>query len=168
VREILIPGFGVPVDITLRVLMRLNAACVLGYLIAVIYRKTRPASAVLASSVGADHPWVALAGMAVIGVAAYLMRIREPSNKGPDMPCLVELRVALAVNPATVLAPSLATHLRNVRLRAVSTARQGLSLDVSYLGTLPANEDGSELVKSLNRLEGIQDVVLRPAEAREH
>ena len=46
------PGFSLPVETALGVLLRLLAACGLGYVVAVIYRKTRPAPAVLASFPG--------------------------------------------------------------------------------------------------------------------
>lgn len=224
--EIPIPGGALSVDTTVRVAVRLVGACVLGYVVALIYRKTRPPSAVLASfpgtlvllsvliamvtqvigdnvarafslvgalsivrfrtvvrdtqdtayvifavavgmAVGADHAWVALAGMAVIGAAAFLMRSRQFSNHAPDMPCIVDLRVALAVNPATLVLPALERYLRDVQLRGVSTARQGLALDLSYSGTLPADRDASEFAKSLNRLDGVEQVAITPAESRE-
>ena len=218
--------FGAPAAVALTVLARLVGACVLGYIVAVIYRKTRPPAAVLASfpgtlvllsvliamvtqvigdnvarafslvgalsivrfrtvvrdtqdtayvifavavgmAVGADHAWVALAGLAVIGIAAFLMRSRATPMTGLDMPCTLELRLALAVNPAAAVTPTLEQHLQNVRFRGVSTARQGLSIDVSYSGVLPGNRDAGELVKALNRIDGVQDVSLRPVDARE-
>ena len=224
--EILTPIFGAPGAVALTVLARLVGACVLGWVVAVIYRKTRPPAAVLASfpgtlvllsvliamvtqvigdnvarafslvgalsivrfrtvvrdtqdtayvifavavgmAVGADHAWVALAGLAVVATAAFLMRSRVPPATGLDFPCTLDLRVALAVNPATVVTPALEQYLRDVRLRGISTARQGLSIDVSYSGVLPADRNASELVKSLNRLEGVQGVALKPADARE-
>lgn len=224
--ESLTPIFGAPAAVALTVLARLVGACLLGYVVAIIYRGTRPASAVLASfpgtlvllsvliamvtqvigdnvarafslvgalsivrfrtvvrdtqdtayvicavavgmAAGADHAWVALAGLAVVAVAAFLMRSRAPATTGLDMPCTVDLRLALAVNPVTLVTPALNQHLRDVRLRGVSTARQGLSIDVSYSGILPADRDASELVKSLNRLDGVQDVALRPLDTRE-
>jgi hypothetical protein len=226
VPEILIPGLPLSLDTAIRVLIRLVAACLLGYVVALIYRRTRPPAAVLASfpgtlvllsvliamvtqvigdnvarafslvgalsivrfrtvvrdtqdtayvifavavgmSVGADHPGVALAGLGVIGVAAFLMRPRDSLRSTPDMPCHVDLRIALAMKPATVVTPVLETYLRDVQMRGVSTARQGLALDVSFSGVLPAGCDASELVKSLNRLEGVQEVALKPAEPRD-
>ena len=224
--EILTPIFGAPAPLALTVLARLVGACLLGYVVAIIYRKTRPAAAVLASfpgtlvllsvliamvtqvigdnvarafslvgalsivrfrtvvrdtqdtayvifavavgmAVGADHAWVALAGLAVIGSAAFLMRARVPTTTGLDIPCTLELRLALAVNPATAVTPALERYLRDVRLRGISTARQGLSIDVSYSGVLPADQDASALVKSLNRLEGVENVGFKPVALRE-
>lgn len=80
---------------------------------------------------------------------------------------MVDLRVALAVNPATLVLPPLERYLREVQLRGVSTARQGLALDLSYSGILPADRDASELAKSLNRPEGVEEVAITPAESRE-
>jgi hypothetical protein len=43
----------------------------------------------------------------------------------------------------------------------LATARQGLSLDLSYAGLLRPGQDLGEMVKTLNRLEGVESVSLR-------
>jgi uncharacterized membrane protein YhiD involved in acid resistance len=221
--DILSPLFAGPQVEPLGVLVRLIAAWVLGAAVAFIYRKTRPADAVLASfpgtlvllavliamvtqvigdnvarafslvgalsivrfrtvvrdtqdtayvifavavgmSVGANALWVALAGLVVTAAAAFVMKLTSPAVTFSDLPYVLEMRISLGVDPVKVLIPSLEQHLRNCRLQAITTARQGLALDVSYTGLLSSDDQAGELVKSVNRIEGVQQVSLRRAE----
>jgi len=45
-------------------------------------------------------------------------------------------------------------------LRSIKTARQGLAIDVSYTTRLKPGCSPDELVKLLNRIDGVQDIDL--------
>jgi hypothetical protein len=60
----------------------------------------------------------------------------------------------------------LATHLAKRDLLSVETARQGIAIDLVYETQFLASGRADELVKALNRIEGVQGVTLtrRPTE----
>jgi hypothetical protein len=73
---------------------------------------------------------------------------------------VLQVRVGVGSDPNTLLASTLESYLRGRRLQSVSTARQGLAIDVTYKVELRAEDAAGELVKALNRLEGVQSVTL--------
>jgi len=110
-------------------------------------------------AVGAGHAWVAVAGIPVIAAAAALMRDR--GGTGMTAPThLVRARIPLGADPETFLGPTLDAHLLGRHLTEIATSRQGLALDVAYTGTVRAETAAGELVRGLNRLEGVQSVSL--------
>jgi uncharacterized membrane protein YhiD involved in acid resistance len=118
-------------------------------------------------AVGAQHASVALAGIAVVALAAFVMRNRSVEGAAQGTPSFeVAVRMALGADARERLRSVLDRHLRDCRLVGVSTGRQGLALDVSYSGQLTA-EDGAELlVREVNRIEGVQDVRLTRIDVR--
>jgi hypothetical protein len=226
VPEFLSPFFTRPEDESIGVLVRLVAAWLLGLAVAFIYRRTRPADAVLASfpgtlillavliamvtqvigdnvarafslvgalsivrfrtvvrdtqdtayvifavtvgmAVGANAGWVALGGLAVTGAAAFALKQTSGSTTLRDLPYLLEVRLALGLDPVRVLNPTVDQHLKNCRLQAITTARQGLAIDVSYTGVLAGADRAGELVQTVNRIEGVQNVSLRRIDVRD-
>jgi uncharacterized membrane protein YhiD involved in acid resistance len=117
-------------------------------------------------AVGAGHPWLALGSMAVIGFAAWTMRERA----GTPLPAaaadgyLLEVRMAIGLDPEAALASTLNAYLAGRRLQGVSTARQGMALDVVYRAELAGEQSAGDLVKALNRIDGVQAVTLQRQE----
>jgi uncharacterized membrane protein YhiD involved in acid resistance len=118
-------------------------------------------------AVGAAHPWLAIAAIGVIGFAAFVMRERAGTTlpAAPEDADVLQIRVAIGADHEALLAPALERFVRRRRLHSVSTARQGLALDVAYRVELRGDEGAGELVKSLNRLEGVQSVTLQRQDA---
>ena len=116
---------------------------------------------VVGMAVGAKNTWVAVIGIGVVGLAAFVMmaRGRIPSMVQADF--LLSLRMAIGHDPEKVLAAALNTHVDQRELLSIGTAKQGVSLDVTYQVRLRPNGSADELVKSLNRIEGIQSVQLQ-------
>jgi hypothetical protein len=113
-------------------------------------------------AVGAAHPWLAVGAMAVVGFAAWLMRegaASVPVAAGEGY--LLEVRMNVGSDPNAVLGPACGPFLASRRLQAVSTARQGMAIDVVYRVELHREDDAGELVKGLNRVDGVQAVALR-------
>jgi hypothetical protein len=114
-------------------------------------------------AVGAAHPWLAVGAIGVIGFAAYVMRERSAGTAlavAEDF-YVLQVRVGVGSDPNSLLASTLDTYLRGRRLQAVATARQGLAIDVTYKAELKSDEVAGDLVKALNRLEGVQSVTLQ-------
>lgn len=111
-------------------------------------------------AVGAGYTAVALLGFAVTASAAFSMRRPRASS---ELSCDLDIRAALAVQPAETFEPVIGQHARRHALTAVGTSRQGLSLELSYSLDLLSSRDAERLIRTLNRTEGVQDVRLRRA-----
>jgi Domain of unknown function (DUF4956) len=110
-------------------------------------------------AVGASHPWVAISGIAIVGFAMWFMS-RSAGLATASEVYLLQVRIGLGHDPEALLGDVLQTYTRNRRLVSLSTARQGLAIEVSYRIELRGNSVASELVRTLNRQEGVQNVSL--------
>jgi hypothetical protein len=108
---------------------------------------------------GASHLSVALSGIAVVGLAAWFMT-RGDRAEGTDVTYLLQVRVGLGHDVEALLNPSLAPYLRGRRLMAMATAKQGMAIEATYAIELRDPQAAGELVKALNRIEGVQSVSL--------
>jgi uncharacterized membrane protein YhiD involved in acid resistance len=108
-------------------------------------------------AVGAGHPSVALSGLGVVGVAAWFMT-RGQTAADSQVTYLLQLRVGLGHDVETLLAPALSAHVRSRRLVSMSTAKQGMAIEATYRIELQKEQSAGELVKALNRIEGVQSV----------
>jgi Domain of unknown function (DUF4956) len=113
-------------------------------------------------AVGAAHPWLAVGAIGVIGFAAYVMRERTgvAALAVAEDPYVLQVRVGVGSDPDRVLAATLDTYLRGRRLQSVATAARGLAIEMAYKVELRAEDQAGDLVKALNRLEGVQNVTL--------
>ena len=121
-------------------------------------------------AVGANHPAVAICGLAVIAFAALVVmrpRSGSPLDAALDFPFVLQVRIALGQDPDVLLGPTLDQFLVARRLTSVGTARQGLAIDAAYGAAVRAGESPGAFVNSLNRLDGVQSVSLRRAGADE-
>ena len=116
-------------------------------------------------AVGAGHYWVGMAGIAIVTVAAFFMRKTggglavDASAAAPSFE--LQVRLGIGHDPHTAVAPTLDQHVRSRRLMTMSTARQGTSVDATFRATLPSEESADQLVRALNRIEGVQSVTLQ-------
>jgi len=94
-------------------------------------------------------------------LAAYLMMARAKRLNAPQPAFLLRLRVGLGHDLETLLGRTLDIHVQERELMSVGTARQGVSLDVAYEARLRRTGSADELVKALNRIEGVQSVQLQ-------
>ena len=115
-------------------------------------------------AVGAAHPWLAVGGIVVIGFAAYVMRERAAATAlaTAEDAYVLQVRVGVGSDPNTLAR----VHARRLSARppaqSIATARQGLAVDVTYQrGAARATMSPAELVKAVNRLEGVQSVTLQ-------
>jgi hypothetical protein len=203
----------------LSVLLRLLAALVLGWLVAWVYRRTRPHTkagaslqatlvllailiatvtqvvgesaarafslvgalsiirfrtvvqdtqdtafvifaVVMGMAAGANAPWMALCGFGVVGLAAFVMRLKDVPAAGEAPGFLLKLRIGLGHDVDALLSGALGAHLSKHRLVSMETARQGTAIDVSYEVQFRADGSADGLLKALNRLDGVQNVQL--------
>lgn len=112
---------------------------------------------VIGMAIGGNSLPVALVGMAIVTAAAFWMNPKQAGGISTD-DYVLRLRVALGRDLEALVGPTLASTFEDARMLSISTAKQGLSLDVSYLVRLKRTLPLGEAVKTLNRLEGIQNV----------
>jgi hypothetical protein len=117
-------------------------------------------------AVGASHPAVALSGIVVVGAAAGMMRRRNGAAAADELFAL-EVKVGVGQDAESTLKPVLDDYARSRRLTSLGTAKQGLAIEVCYEITLDKGRSAGELVKTLNRIEGVQGVALHRIAARE-
>jgi hypothetical protein len=110
-------------------------------------------------AVGASHSSVALSGLAVVGIAAWFMTRGQRAVES-EASYLLQVRIGLGHDVDSLLGPALGAHARARRLVSMATAKQGMAIEVSYGLELRTEQSAVELVKALNRLEGIQSVTL--------
>ena len=113
---------------------------------------------VVGMAVGASDLWVGIIGIGVVGLAAYLMMSRGKTLSTTRPPYVLSVRIGLGHDLDQLLGAALDGHLQERELMSVATAKQGVLLDVTYETRLRPNGSADELVKALNRIEGVQSV----------
>ena len=113
-------------------------------------------SVVVGMAVGARNLWLAGIGLAVVGLAVLVISWFSRTRSEP--PFLLRIRVGLGNDFDQLLGGAFSEHLLGRRLMSVSTAKLGAALSVVYEARLRSGATAEELVKALNRIEGVQDV----------
>lgn len=113
---------------------------------------------VVGMAVGAQDLWVALIGIGVVGLAAYLMMASAKVFSATQPAYLLSVRVGLGHELDKLLGDTLNRYLLDRELMSVSTAKQGVLLDATYETRLLPTGSADELVKALNCIEGVQSV----------
>ena len=114
-------------------------------------------------AVGAGYPWLAVAGLAVVAIAAFAMNPRDraaAASSTAGEPFELQVRVGIGHDPQVAVAPALDLHAVDRRLISLSTARQGLAIDATFHADLRNSASADALLRALNTTEGIQSVTL--------
>ncbi len=111
-------------------------------------------------AVGAQAPWVGLIGIVIVGCAAFLMRKTEVRAPTGQPPFILHVRVLLGHDLETLKAV-IDPYVGACELLAIETAKQGAALDVSYEIHLKPDKSASDLIRALNKTEGVQSVELQ-------
>lgn len=118
-------------------------------------------SVVVGMAIGAKNPWVAILGLGVVGVAAFvMMRLRTGPTIDEDPEYVLSLRVGLGEDLNKLLDGQCDAHITDRKLLSMGTGKQGISLTVIYQVRLRPGGSPDELVRTLNRTEGVQSVQL--------
>jgi uncharacterized membrane protein YhiD involved in acid resistance len=137
-----------------------------------IVRDTQDTAYVICSvacgmAAGQGNFWAAGIGLAVVALAAFLMRRRHDPPRRSELPYVLDVRMGLGHDAAALLGPTLNKFVGERRVAMVSTAKQGMSIDLSYRTALRSDDQADELVKTLNQLEGVQSVTLHRIDAED-
>jgi len=115
-------------------------------------------------AVGAGFFIVPILAIPFATIAAFVFRASdEPKARPENGDYSLNIRVGLGQDPEAMFRELFRKHLRQSRLIAVTTARQGAALDLSYVVALAQHDRALALVNDLNGIEGVQQVELRRA-----
>ena len=116
---------------------------------------------VVGMSAGAQNFMVASIGLVLIGLTVFVMKPRRRAAAAVDEAHYqVTVRVGVGHDVESLLAPALDEILVRRQLVSIGTVKQGMSVEVAYAGALREGQKPESLVKSLNRLDGVQSVDL--------
>jgi len=116
---------------------------------------------VVGMAIGAKNPWVAIIGLAVVTAAAFIMMYLRPGPLVDDDPeYVLSLRVGLGQDVNKLLGGQCDPHITDRKLLSMGTGKQGIALTVIYQVRLRPGGSPDELVRTLNRTEGVQSVQL--------
>lgn len=119
---------------------------------------------VVGMAAGANSMWVAGIGLVVVSFAAFVTRPKGAAGSQiltVPLPYLLRVRIGIGHDPKALLGPALDEHVSDRRLHGIETAKQGISIDVTYEVQLRRADGAEDLVRAVNRLEGVQDVRLQ-------
>jgi Domain of unknown function (DUF4956) len=116
---------------------------------------------VVGMATGAADPRVALIGIGVVGLAAFIMK-RKPggSTTAVSDQFTLKVRILTGLDLNRTVGPELDARTSERRLVGVATAKQGSLIDAAYCIRLRPGMAPDELVQALNRLDGVQSVDL--------
>ena len=116
---------------------------------------------VVGMAVGAKNPWVAIIGLGVVALAAVVMMFLRPgSTVDEDPDYVLSLRVGLGQDVNKLLDGQCDSHITDRKLLSMGTGKQGIALNLVYQVRLRPGGSPDELVRLLNRTEGVQSVQL--------
>jgi len=119
---------------------------------------------VVGMAVGAQDLVVSIAGFIIASAVAFLVRPRTMTAAAAAADGFtIHVRVGSGHSVEKLAGPTLDEFITGRQLLSMKTARQGMAVDASFQGQLRAGANVEELVKTLNRLEGVQEVeITRP------
>jgi uncharacterized membrane protein YhiD involved in acid resistance len=121
---------------------------------------------VVGMAAGANLLPVAIAGIVVVFIAALILHHRKSvvawSN---ETECSLTIRVPIGSLLDELNSNFLPKYLESFQLTAIATANKGMSLEASYNVRLRAGTAPTDLVRELNKTEGVQSVELMSPEA---
>jgi len=118
------------------------------------------AAVVTGMAVGAESLAVALAGVPIVAVTAWLLHAwgRGNGGNGKREPGSLAIRLGPVATPETVLAQPFARLLEAHELQAASTGRQAGAIDLMYSALIKAGISPAALIAELSRIEGVENV----------
>ncbi|HEV8542520.1 MAG TPA: DUF4956 domain-containing protein [Verrucomicrobiae bacterium] len=117
-------------------------------------------SVAVGMAIGAHFIWAGVVGLVVVGGAAFLLTKRGATRATDEPPFMLNLRIAIGLDLKQVLA-ALQPYTLGCDLISMGTAKQGACLDVTYETRLKDDRTVDDVVKALNKVEGVQNVTFQ-------
>ena len=122
---------------------------------------------VVGMACGASDPRVAVLGILVVSVVAFIMKPRTRGRTSSPMMFRLSVRVATGQDLNQSAGSLLDAALTSRRLVAIETAKNGIALETSFVVQLRSGQNADDFVRALNRLDGVQHVAMTSLEAEE-
>lgn len=114
---------------------------------------------IVGMAAGSQAYWLGAAGMGIVGGAAFAMANRKASAEpAATEEFVLRIRATLALDVEPAIAEIVKPHCSARKLTSVATSKQGGTLDYNYLVIPAVSASPEELVKKLNRIDGVQEV----------
>jgi hypothetical protein len=110
----------------------------------------------MAAGAGTDYLLVAVMGLPFIAVAAFLTRNGVPGKSAQQT--TLKVRLGLASGQQAAIENIVKKYADSLTLIGSATARQGAAFDLSYQLRLKPNQQTAEMVRELNKVDGVQEV----------
>lgn len=117
---------------------------------------------VVGMAFGSGYPKVGVVVLVFTGAAAWVMRPKAADAVLDELE--LSIRLGLGHDLETVAGPVFRQFLRSREEVAAKLAQKGTAFELGFRVTLVKGVHGSDLVRALSRLEGIQDVELHRVE----
>ena len=115
---------------------------------------------IVGMAVGAKALWVALIGIAVVGLAELLLNWRMGNALAPAAEYTLRLKVASNQNLEELLQKAIGDQLKSKVLISVGTGKRGALVEAAYRLTLLESSSAFDLVNRLDAIEGVESVQL--------
>lgn len=116
---------------------------------------------VVGMAIGSGHSRVAAATIVVAGAAAWIMKPHRAARVAAQE-FKMTVRVGVGVDAEAITREVFQAHLTAWSGYGAGTARQGSAVEVAWLVTTKPTSSAAEIVRALNRVEGVQAVELQP------
>lgn len=118
---------------------------------------------VVGMATGASDARVALIGIVVVGVAAFVMRKKTAGSKGgPGFePFDLKVRLFAGTDVEQAIGAAIDANVVSRRLTSVSTAKQRSAIDAEYIVTFRPGKTPDSLILDLNRIDNVQSVDIK-------
>ena len=117
-------------------------------------------SVIVGMAVGAKALWVAVIGIAIVGVAELLLNLRRASLLQPDAEYTLRLKVASNQNLEELLQKAIRDQIKSKELISVGTGKRGALVEAAYRLRLIEGNSAFDLVSRLDAIEGVESVQL--------
>lgn len=113
---------------------------------------------VVGMAVGSQNLWVALIGIVIVALASVAMRFQARGFVSDEPGYRLTIRSALGCNLNELLGPAFDTHLADRELQSLATAKGGAAVETAYQVRFKPGVEPDTFLKTINRIEGIQNV----------
>jgi hypothetical protein len=113
-------------------------------------------SVVVGMATGAGYLAVPFIGLPLVALASAFTRHREPGHT--VAPTQLKVRVGLANGSPEKIEEMLGKYAYSWTVVGSSTAKQGAAIDMAYQVRLKPGTQALEMIKELNKIEGVQEV----------
>lgn len=112
-------------------------------------------------AVGAYNFWTAVLGLVVVGGAALIVGRKQTAGRATGDPLRLLIALGIGYEMDQTAGPVCDRHLEERRLLSIESAKKGTAIQYLFDAKLKPGCSGEDLVRQLNRTEGVYEVRLQ-------